>query len=129
METMDWVAFLSTVVLVATIATSIFAVAAYAVSRGLTRRRPAAAAAAAGAGTAAAAHPAAKAPPAGETQITGTEQPAGVLRLADAEQPASAPIPTADPRGGRMLRWYNPFQADPEEAGPAARAAETKPHE
>jgi len=128
METMDWVAFLSTVVLVATIATSIFAVAAYAVSRGLTRRKPAAAAAT-GAGTAAAAHPAAKASPAGETQITGTERPAGILRLADAEPPASAPIPTAEPRGGRMLKWYNPFQADPEEAGPAARAAETKPHE
>jgi len=125
---MDWVAFLSTVVLVATIATSIFAVAAYAISRGLTRRRPAAAAAS-GTGTAAATHPAPAARPAGETQITGAAQPATTLRLVGDAPPADAPHPAAAPRVGRMLRWYNPFEAEPEESGPAARTAEPKPHE
>ena len=39
MANMDLMALLSTIVLVATIATTIFAVAAYAVSRGYTRRK------------------------------------------------------------------------------------------
>ena len=48
MANMDLMAFLSTFVLVATIATSIFAVAAYLVSRGYVRRRPRVAASLAG---------------------------------------------------------------------------------